>query len=61
MNKEIKNYVKSLIIPVAVILLGVIVGRFFFIFMKNRAWVPIVLFYWTAVALVIYIDYKNRI
>ena len=60
MNKEIKTYIKSLIIPVSIILLGIIVGRFFFIFMKNWAWIPIVLFYWTAIWLVIYLDYKKN-
>lgn len=60
MNDEIKRYLKFLITPVAIILLGIIVGRFFFIFMKNWAWIPVVVFYWSAVGLVIYLDYKKR-
>lgn len=60
MNKETTNYLKSLIIPVSIILLGIIVGRVFFIFIKNWAWIPIVLFYWLAVSFVLYIDYKKN-
>ena len=60
MNEEIKRYVKFLIIPVSIILLGIITGRVFFIFIKNWAWIPVVLFYWTAVGLVIYLDYKKN-
>jgi len=60
MNEEIKSYVKSLIIPVAIILLGIIVGRFFLIFIKNWAWIPIILFYWIVIALLIYFDYKKN-
>ncbi len=60
MNKEIIKYVKSLLVPVAIILLGIIVGRVFFIFIKNWAWIPIILFYWTAIGLIIYYDYKKN-
>ena len=60
MSKETINYLKSLIIPVSIILLGIIVGRVFFIFIKNWAWIPIVLFYWLAVSFVLYIDYKKN-
>lgn len=28
--------------------------------MKNWAWIPVVLFYWSAVGLIIYLDYKKR-
>ena len=60
MNKETTNYLKSLIIPVSIILLGIIVGRVFFTFIKNWSWIPIVLFYWLAVSFVLYIDYKKN-
>ncbi|MBN1250669.1 MAG: CPBP family intramembrane metalloprotease [Bacteroidales bacterium] len=60
MNKSISNYLKSFSIPLGIILLGVIVGRVFFIIMKNWAWIPIVLFYWTAISLVLYFDYKKN-
>ncbi|MBE9468294.1 MAG: CPBP family intramembrane metalloprotease [Bacteroidetes bacterium] len=60
MKTEIKNYLKLLIIPFSIILLGVIVGRVFFIFIKNWAWIPIILFYWSAVSLVLYVDYKKN-
>jgi len=60
MNDEIKRYLKFLIAPIAIILLGIIVGRSFFIFMKNWAWIMVVVFYWSAVGLVIYLDYKKR-
>lgn len=60
MNNEIKRYLKFLVTPFAIILLGIIVGRSFFIFMKNWAWIPVVLFYWSAVGLIIYLDYKKR-
>ena len=61
MNKEIIKYLKFLIIPIGVILLGIIVGRVFFIFLNNWAWIPIILFYWTAIGLVIYFDYKKNL
>lgn len=60
MNTNIKEYLKSLLIPIAIILLGIIVGRVFFIFMKNWAWIPIVLLYWLAITLVLYSDYKKN-
>lgn len=60
MNNEIKRYLKFLVTPLAVILLGVIVGRLFFISLKNHAWIPVVLFYWTAIGLVIFLDYKKN-
>jgi len=60
MNNEIKRYLKFLVTPAAIILLGIVVGRSFFILMKNWAWIPVILFYWSAVSLVIYLDYKKR-
>lgn len=60
MESKIYKYLKSLPVPIAIILLGVIVGRVFFVFMQNWAWIPIVLFYWLAVGLVIYHDYKQN-
>ncbi len=60
MERKIYNYLQSLLVPIGIILLGVIVGRVFFVFMQNWAWIPIVLFYWSTVGLVIYYDYKKN-
>ncbi|MFA6334800.1 MAG: type II CAAX endopeptidase family protein [Bacteroidales bacterium] len=59
MNDETKKYLKFLITPFVIILLGVVVGRSCFIFLKNWAWIPVVLTYWMAIGLVIYLDYKK--
>lgn len=44
MKPETKNYFKKIAIAIAIILLGIIVGRIFFSFMKNWARITIVLF-----------------
>jgi len=59
MKSEIKNYLKFLITPLLIIFLGVVVGRSCFLFLKNWAWLPVVLTYWIAVGVILYLDYKR--
>ncbi|HON54168.1 MAG TPA: hypothetical protein PLG03_01270 [Bacteroidales bacterium] len=60
MNNDTKRYLKFLITPVAILLLGIVIGRSCFIFLRNWAWIPVVLTYWIAIGLVLYLDYKKK-
>ncbi len=59
MTKTAK-YIHYIKIPLALIIFTAIVGKLFFTIFEHRAWIPVVLFYWTAIGIIIFFDNKKN-